>query len=216
MLYEINSQYVRWFLEIEKELEAFFRLFQFLCERCYLDTIEKVRNHQRDGRQYWCCCLIDNQVHDCWPSLDAIQKRFTTDWYQKLRQRDSLPVKARMPGNGPCPALGLSGCMIKKCRPITCTTQICEKMLYILKRLKVVILDNSQPLQIEGIISLPDILPELFGLRNRKKVSKEDVQRYKDAVIQLRKKLLSIPEKDRRLRIEESLSHYFGKGGWTK
>lgn len=170
MLQQNNSQYVQWFSEIEHELALLFKLFSPLCEMCFSTTLEQEKTHCRKKRQSWCCCLIDNQVRDNWKPLDFIQKRNDTNWYQKITDKNADIKKGRMPGNGPCPALGKSGCLIKKCRPITCSTQVCEKMLNVLDKTGIFSNNATFALQIEDIIDVPDILPELYGLKNRKRI----------------------------------------------
>ncbi len=57
-------------------------------------------------------------------------------------------------GNGPCPALGPCGCRLKKYRPITCTTQLCSKMLAVLKELGLIDAPTRSALQIEDLVTL--------------------------------------------------------------
>ena len=216
MLRQTNSQYLKWLCGIENELSLLFRLFSPLCSDCFSLTIGQSERRERENRRFWCCCLIDNQVHDHWESLDAIQSRLDPKWYQKLKGNNSLSRIGRMPGNGPCSALGPSGCLIKKCRPITCGTQICEKMLYILSRTAVVDCLAVGPLQIEDIIDVPDILPELCGLRRGKQITERDVRKYREAIVELRQKLSVITKEERLSLVEESLSFYLKKGGLKK
>ena len=126
--------------------------------------------------------MIDNQVHDNWESLNAIQTRFDRTWYTSMRR----PKGMRSLGNGPCPALGDQGCRLKKCRPITCTTQLCSKMLAILKDHGVIRKPTHSALQIEDLIALPDILPYLYGTRKGRTVSASDVEAYLSAVKRLK------------------------------
>jgi len=180
----INSQYLRWFQQIEKALWSFFALFGDLCGRCARRTLEGVSTGERKGRDAWCCCMIDNQVHDNWKSLNAVQTRFDRQWYESMRR----PKGVRTVGNGPCPALGDEGCRLKKCRPITCTTQLCSKMLVILKDLGLIRNATHTALQIEDLIALPDILPDLYGTRDGRKVSLSDVEAYISGVNRMAEK----------------------------
>ena len=194
-----NSQYLKWFYQIEKELWKFFDQFDDLCALCAVRTLRESESGQRKGRDEWCCCMIDNQVHDNWEALNANQCRSDRNWYEKL-----VPLEmGRMPGNGPCPALGPTGCQLKKHRPITCTTQLCSKMLKVLNILNLVKCPVNRALQIEDIIKLPDILPDLYGTsRKPRKVSKGEVELYISTIKSLRKKYASQPQKQRSLAID--------------
>jgi len=211
---QLSSQYIKWFIETENELSKFFKLFSPLCSECFLHTNSQSENGERKNRQFWCCCLIDNQIHDHWESLNTIQKRFSIQWYKKLN-KDTVKKK-RMPGNGPCPALGKSGCLIKKCRPVTCSTQVCEKMLYILNKAGIIKCDVNRPQQIEEIVDVPDILHILYGTKNRKVITEQDVFKYRNVLNQLKAKLSEIPKKTLTSLIKESLGVYPEKGGCKK
>jgi len=179
-----NSQYLKWFHEIEKALWSLFNEFGDLCSRCAVQTLREAESGQRKGRDQWCCCMIDNQVHDNWETLNAIQCRADRRWYEKLPRQD---MGRSMPGNGPCPALSPDGCRLKRHRPITCTTQLCSKMLKELNGVGVVRCSTHHALQIEDLIDLPDILPALYGTsRKPQKVSRDEVERYIAAVRDLR------------------------------
>ncbi len=192
-----NSRYLKWFHRIEKTLWSFFMLFEDLCARCAKRTIEEVENGQRRCRHEWCCCMIDNQVHDNWESLNCVQLRNNPDWYESLRERKG----PRMPGNGPCPALGEAGCLLAKHRPVTCTTQLCTKMLRVLNDLKILKCKTESALQIEDLIKLPDILPSLYGTGRTQKVNAEDVDAYIAEVNRLRERLAAIPKEKRKQQI---------------
>ena len=180
----VNSRYLKWFHEIEKALWSLFNEFGDLCSRCAVQTLHEVASGNRKGRDGWCCCMIDNQVHDNWEALNAIQCRSDRRWYDKLPHQD---MGRSMPGNGPCPALSTEGCRLKKHRPITCTTQLCTKMLEVLKQSGVVRCSTHHALQIEDLIKLPDILPSLYGTaRKPQNVSRQDVDAYIAAVRKLR------------------------------
>ena len=99
------------------------------------------------------------------------------------------PKGLRSVGNGPCPALGEQGCRLKKCRPITCTTQLCSKMLVVLSELGMIRRPTHTALQIEDLIALPDILPDLYGTRQGRKVGRSEVETYLSKVEQLKEKL---------------------------
>jgi len=198
-----NSQYLQWFNQIEKALWAFFDQFEDLCSRCAVKTLQDVERGQRKGRDQWCCCMIDNQVHDNWEALNAIQLRTERGWYEKLPRQD---MGRSMPGNGPCPALGPTGCQIKRHRPITCTTQLWSKMLVVLKALKLVDCPTHHALQIEDLIELPDILPTLYGTaRKPRQVSREEVEQYIGAIRALRGRFAALPVDARRQAVEQGL-----------
>ena len=180
----LNSQNLKWFHQIERALWSFFALFGNLCGDCARRTLEDVSTGKRTGRDAWCCCMIDNQVHDNWESLNAVQSRFDHHWYESIGR----PQGVRRLGNGPCPALGESGCRLKKCRPITCTTQLCSKMLAVLNDLGLVRTYTHEALQIEDLIAVPDILPDLYGTRKGRKVSVSDVEAYLSGVNSIKEK----------------------------
>jgi hypothetical protein len=180
----VNSQYLKWFHQIEKALWSFFALFGNLCSTCARQTVQDVSTGKRKGRDAWCCCMIDNQVHDNWESLNAVQTLSDRHWYESIRR----PRGMRTLGNGPCPALGDQGCRLKKWRPITCTTQLCSKMLVILKDLGVIRQSAHSALQMEDLIELPDILPDLYGTRKGRKVSLSDVEAYLSGVERMNEK----------------------------
>jgi len=212
MLRQTNSQYLQWYSGIENELSLLFKLFSPLCAECFSRTVDQVEERERSNRQFWCCCFIDNQIHDHWGPLDAIQKRQDSGWYQKLIDKGMVIKKGRVPGNGPCPALGSSGCRITKCRPVTCNTQICEKMLYVLNKAKVIECEMARPLQTEDILAVPDILPELFGMRRNKQITGQDVREYREAIVKLRHAMEAVPEERRRSFVMEAIEFYLEKG----
>jgi len=180
----VNSQYVKWFHQIEKALWSFFALFGNLCSNCAHRTLQDLSTGGRKGSEAWYCCMIDNQVHDNWESLNAVQTRFDRNWYESMRR----PRGMRTLGNGPCPALGEKGCRLPKCRPITCTTQVCSKMLVVLNDLGVIQKSTHAALQMEDLIALPDILPDLYGTRKGRKVSVSDVDAYLSEVKRMKEK----------------------------
>lgn len=190
---------------------AFFRLFDDLCSLCATKTIEQTAKGIRDKRKSWCCCMIDDQIHDNWQSLNSIQCRIDPKWHEKLRQetaeKEDLKIR-RMPGNGPCPALSPKGCLIKQYRPITCTTQLCEKMLFVLGETGVIKKTRHAPLQIEDIISLPNILPELYGVRRNRKIKKEEVAEYIKAVQELRDRFRQVDPKSKKNLIAQSIKFF--------
>jgi hypothetical protein len=196
-----NSQYLKWFHAIEKALWSFFALFGDMCARCAANTRQAVDNGERDNWESWCCCMIDNQVHDNWESLNAVQSRFDRNWYEPMRR----PERPRMPGNGPCPALGPRGCLLAKCRPITCTTQLCDKMLRVLHELGIIKKPAQTELQIEDLIPLPPILPALYGTGKPRKVLDSEVDAYIAAVKGFRDKLANIPPERRREAVNRQL-----------
>lgn len=185
-----NSRYLAWFHEIEKELWRFFACFDPLCSRCARWTLAAHASGQRQDRDQWCCCMIDNQVHDHWESLNALQVKRDPQWYPKLKPLEL----GRMPGNGPCPALGTEGCQLKRHRPITCTTQLCRKMLEVLEGVGLYEGETGLARQIEDFVDLPDILPSLYGSAGRKavKVTQSEVERYLEVVRGYRKGFLAV------------------------
>lgn len=201
----MNSQYINWYAKIEKELFSFFKLFDNLCSLCYKKTIEQAYGGSRKKRKLWCCCLIDNQVHGYWEQLNAIQKQFNRNWYGDLKKK-KLKLKRSMPGEGPCPALGSRGCMLSHHRPLTCTTQLCEKMLFILYDLNIARVVHFSPLQIEDVISLPDIGEILYGIRPKsKKVLEKDVRKYLDSVSLFKNKFARVDKAAKKNAIKKSI-----------
>ncbi|MBI4649801.1 hypothetical protein HY745_00580 [Candidatus Desantisbacteria bacterium] len=203
-----NSQYLTWFNEIEKILWSFYKHFENLCSECALYTISSVKNSSRENRFNWCCCMIDNQVNDNWETLNNVQSRFDNNWYEKIKKNSFDLGRNRMPGNGPCPALGPSGCLLTKLRPVTCTTQLCEKMLIILQRLKIIPGFKSVPLQIEDIVPLKNILPILYGYHKDKKVKLEEKLEYIKAIKELTTRFGSIDRQIRKNIINEVILEF--------
>lgn len=204
----LNSEYLKWFKEIEKSMWAFFRLFDDLCSLCAAKTNEQAARGIRDKRKSWCCCMIDDQIHDNWQSLNSIQYRFDPKWHEKIRQETENRNIRRMPGNGPCPALGKKGCLIKQYRPITCTTQLCEKMLFVLGETSVIKKTQHAPLQIEDIISLPNILADLYGVRKNRKIKNDDVTEYINAVQRLRDRFKRVDPEFKKKLIKQSIKTF--------
>ena len=160
---KINSDSLARHRKFEKCLSGFFRLFGNLCALCFEKTVSQItEGNHRDKMQHWCCCLTDNQVHDNWDLLDGTQRLISgPGWYDLVKQRSagwqsSIP-KRRLPGNGPCPALCEKGCFIAHCRPITCTTHVCEKMIFVLVSAGLSDADCYKPLQIDEIVGLPNL-----------------------------------------------------------
>ncbi|OGY54444.1 MAG: hypothetical protein A3B15_00770 [Candidatus Buchananbacteria bacterium RIFCSPLOWO2_01_FULL_45_31] len=209
----LSSQYLHWFQKIERSLWTLFRLFDDLCGECYSLTIRQADSGERSKRSYWCCCLIDNQVHDNWPKLDAVQSRSDRHWYQKLGLKKISLVNRRLPGNGPCPALGDKGCQIGHYRPIACTTQLCEKMLFILTEAQLISGPIDSPRQIEDLISLPDILPTLYGCQKNRPVTEQEVRAYLATVAQLTAKLANVDVDQRRALAIRAIAHFMKQGG---
>lgn len=198
----IHSRDLQAFHKLERSLWKLFDMFGPLCGRCARKTLREHAAGQRENRESWCCCMIDNQVHDHWDTLNPVQEHFDRKWYDRL---EPLPL-GRMPGNGPCPALGSSGCRLKKCRPVTCTTQLCSKMLDVLQRVGLYRGQTSSARQIEELIPLPDILHALYRSDNKKrKVSSEEIQSYRDAVAAYRKKFAAVDAATRRAAIDAVL-----------
>ena len=200
----MNSQYLKWFNEIEKSLWSFFKVFDPLCERCATRTLREVAEGRRDERNEWCCCMIDNQIHDTWQWLNPIQSRINRNWYDPLKKRKD-ENKLKMPGNGPCPALGSHGCTLTKLRPITCTTQLCSKMLVVLNKMGIIKTKTKSAMQIEDLIKLPDILPSLYGsIAKPEKVCKEDVQAYISAIRKIKNQMQAVSDLERKQIIEDA------------
>ena len=197
-----NSRDLQRFHALERDLWRLFALFGDLCGRCARKTLREHASGERAARDQWCCCMIDNQVHDHWESLNPVQRRFDRGWYEKL----SPLALGRMPGNGPCPALGPQGCRLKRCRPVTCTTQLCSKMLRVLQRVGLYEGGSASARQIEELIELPNILHALSGaVRLGGKVSEAEVARYRDQVRAFHERFAAVPEADRQAAIDAVL-----------
>lgn len=206
----VNSQYLKWFKEIEKSLWAFFRTFGDLCSRCALETIDQAEKSIRDKRKSWCCCMIDDQVHDNWQQLNPIQCKMDSKWYEKIKHETENVKFRRMPGNGPCPGLGMKGCVIRQYRPITCTTQLCEKMLFMLSETGIIKKNRHAPLQIEEIVPLPDILWSLYGFHRGGKskieeIRETEVNTYIRTVRELKDKFNQVDPTVKQHLIDESI-----------
>ena len=198
----IHSRDLQQFHRIERSLWKLFDCFGPLCGRCARKTIQEHAAGKRDTRESWCCCMIDNQVHDHWDTLNPVQSHYDRKWYDKL---DPLPM-GRMPGNGPCPALGSKGCRLRKCRPVTCTTQLCSKMLEVLQRVGLYDGRTSAARQVEDFIPLPDILHALYRTgKKSQKVSPKEVQQYLDTIRTYRVAFEAIDDDVKRAAIDAVL-----------
>lgn len=215
---QLSSGNLKLFKEIEKSLWRFFRLFDNLCLLCYQETVKQINEGKgRDNQKYWCCCMIDNQVHDNWESLNAIQQKIDgKNWYKKIKKETDFfqneIINRRMPGNGPCPAFGEIGCMIKGFRPITCTTQLCEKMLFVLSKLTIKNIVWDKPLQIEDIVKLPNILRTLYGLENKHKIYHQHAKEYIKSVNKIKTKFSQVNVVKKKQLIEETIHYFLIKG----
>jgi hypothetical protein len=198
----MHSTDLQYFHDIERELWRFFSSFDPLCGRCARKTIREHAASERANRESWCCCMIDNQIHDHWTTLDPVQSHYDRHWYTKLK-----PISlGRMPGNGPCPALGPAGCRLQRCRPVTCTTQLCSKMLDVLHRLGLYQGPTVSARQIEELVSLPDILHALYGAGPaRRKVTEDEVRTYRLTIRTFRQRLAVLPESQRKAAIDAVL-----------
>jgi len=205
-----NSQHLKGFKEIEKSLWSFFRLFGNLCEQCANQTLKQAEGNFREKKNLWCCCLIDNQIDCNWEALNKIQSRTDSSWYEKVKKssaeyRNLRKIK-RMPGNGPCPALSAKGCLLKQYRPITCTTQLCGKMIFVLGKLQIIPMQKRAPLQIEDIITVPgNILQIMYVCKNSKKVDKQEIADYVSSVNVLRAKFAKTDAGLRQKAINQSM-----------
>ena len=198
----IHSRDLQQFHEIERALWKLFALFDPLCGRCARKTLREHAAGKRDDREFWCCCMIDNQVHDHWDTLNPVQSHYDRKWYDKLAP---LPMR-RMPGNGPCPALGEQGCRLRKCRPVTCTTQLCAKMLAVLQRLGLYDGCTTAARQIEELVPLPDVLHALYCQGNKgKKVTPEEVQTYLESIGYYRSRFSAVDASVRKAAIDSVL-----------
>jgi hypothetical protein len=198
-----NSRYLQDFYQIERELWRLFALFGDLCGRCARKTLHESASGQRAARDQWCCCMIDNQVHDNWQTLNPLQCRRDRTWYEKLEPLEM----GRMPGNGPCPALGEKGCRLPRWRPITCTTQLCTKMLEVLNHTGLYNGPTAFARQIEDIRELPDILPTLYGSAKRetRKVSRDEVTQYLATIRDYREAFKAVGDANRQKAIDAVL-----------
>lgn len=189
-----NKQYLLWYLEIEKELSSFFHNFENLCQYCFSESISTIESKKNRQLKQLCCCLVDNQVHDYWPYLNCNQKTANgPNWSAKLA-KDKALVK-NPTGRGPCPALTDQGCSIRL-RPPTCSTQLCTKMLRILKELNVgVIKSTDEPCQIEDLIGTNSPLDILYGIR-KGKISREIIDDFLKRIRDLSDQMKAIPRQD--------------------
>lgn len=190
----IHSRDLQQFHRIERSLWRLFHVFGDLCSRCAEKTLREHAQGDRSARQDWGCCMIDNQVHDHWTTLNPIQSHYDRNWYDRLE-----PISlGKMPGNGPCPALGMKGCRIARCRPVTCTTQLCNKMLKVLKHWNVYNGETAYARQIEDFLDLPDILFALYEQdKKKRKVSDAEIAEYVKVIETYYRKIMRIPASDR-------------------
>ncbi len=187
----IHSRDLQQFHDVERALWKLFSVFGPLCGRCARKTLREHAAGKRDDRASWCCCMIDNQIHDHWDTLNPVQSHFDRKWYDKL-----TPLSmGRMPGNGPCPALGAQGCRLRKCRPVTCTTQLCSKMLAVLRCVGLYDGRTTAARQIEELLPLPDILHALYRTGGKgRKVTRDEVAQYIGMIHAYRAKFEAVAE----------------------
>jgi|GEM_PF-1496461 len=166
--------------QLEQKLIRVFRHFDGLCKHCFDDSVTALRDHRNVDPDDLCCCLVDNQVQDHWRTTNAAQTAAHGSRWNKVladKETDWLNVgRRRLPGNGPCPALSCSGCILKDFRPPTCSTQLCPKMLRILNNLKIVTGPTTAPRQLEELGGVPSPLNAMFGLPGPKATPKSIAQ----------------------------------------
>ncbi len=193
--------------KVEKNLKSFFRLFDDLCLYCFNESIDYLRGGGRDNYDELCCCITDNQVHDHWPYLNSIQK--ITNGLQWLAKMDKTGLEIgrhRLPGNGPCPALCESGCVIKRFRPPTCSTQLCRKMIFILHELNTIDrLPKCIPCQIEDIVGIQSPMDLLYGIK-KGKPDENEIDVFIEAIRQLALRMSAVKIDVRKIAIEKQKS----------
>ena len=88
--------------------------------------------------------------------------------------------------------------------------------MYVLNKAKIIECKVTTPLQIEEITDAPNILLTLYGVKNNKSVTKQEVHRYKNAVRQLESDFRCVSKKTRESLIEEALDFYLKNGGYKR
>lgn len=197
--------------KLEKQMAKLFRHFGDLCKHCFDTSVVALRERHDVDRRELCCCLVDNQVQDHWQTLNAAQTAMSgPNWSRQLEANDQSTIdvgRRRLPGNGPCPALSCTGCILNSFRPPTCSTQLCPKMLRILNELGVVAGPTSSPRQIEEIADITSPLNALFGL-NKTTATAAEIDRFSQAIDDLDRDCRQIPPEQWAAAIQRSKEHF--------
>ena len=197
-----SRQYLSWYREIEKSLQAFFRLFNDLCSYCFELSIKTITVGNKPKSDFLCCCLTDNQLRDNWICLDPIQRKMNGINWRKRLPTYSILQDSRI-DKGPCPALSCHGCSINSFRPPTCSTQLCKHMLTILHRLEMIPTPSSYPCQIEDLLSVQSPLNILFGIHHGN-IGKDRIESYLLSLVTFTTRLKSIPQSERSRALSEA------------
>lgn len=195
---KLSNHQLDLFCAIEKELQAFFRLFENLCEQCFIASKSALESGNKNSDCPLCCCMVDNQVHDYWSMLNQVQRtKRGPRWSDELPKIKVKIGRRRIPGNGPCSALSEKGCTLRNLRPPTCSTQLCLNMIAILIQLALVERPHSVPCQIEDLLKLPSPLNALYGIE-KQVCNNEQIEAFRKELQELRKKFNDIDPKKRR------------------
>lgn len=196
---------------LEKKMARLFRHFGDLCKHCFDHSVVALRERRDVDRRELCCCLVDNQVQDHWTTLNAAQNTMNgPNWSKKLDANDQSTIdvgQRRLPGNGPCPALSCTGCILNSFRPPTCSTQLCPKMLRILNELGVITGPTAAPRQIEEVAGIKSPLNGLFGI-NKATATAADIDRFSTAIEDLDRQCRELPPAQWTAAVQRAKDHF--------
>ncbi len=188
---------------IEKRLRVLFDMFHDLCAFCFTESLNIVRVNGRLSSETACCCLVDNQVHDYWPTLDAVHRQVEGPNWQKGLERAGVGLGDKKVIRGPCPALSREGCVLNKFRPPTCSTQLCLYIVNVMVDLGIIERPRAIPCQIEDLIKVASPLDILFGVRKRKRqISEDNIPEYLGGIERLIQLLRAVPNDQVRNAVE--------------
>jgi len=178
---------------IEKRLRVLFDMFRDLCAFCFTESLNSVKAGGRLSSETACCCLVDNQVHDYWQTLNAVHRRVEGPNWQKRLERAGVGLGDKKVIRGPCPALSCEGCVLNKFRPPTCSTQLCSCIANVIVDLGIIERPRTTPCQIEDLIGVASPLDILFGIK-KGQVSEDNISEYLGGIEQLIQLLRAVPK----------------------
>lgn len=180
------------YCDVEKRLRALFSYFTDLCACCFAQTLEAIKAGARVDPESACCCMVDNQVHDYWRTLEGAQMTVVGPSWKKQLDKADLDVGKVI--RGPCPALSSKGCVLLRLRPPTCSTQVCAYIMSAMSDLGVAV-KTPTPCQIEELIGAPSPLDFAFGVSG-KGVSREDQDAFRSGIERMIETIRSAPAQD--------------------
>jgi|GEM_PF-5312796 hypothetical protein len=168
-----NRADLKRYREVERLLKRFFLLFGNLCSYCFSESMAAISSGIRPNKAF-CCCLIDNQVHDHWEALREVQEIVNgPNWVRAINENSLETGRRRLPGNGPCKALCSQGCLLSSMRPPGCSTLVCSHMVFVLCELKLIEPRDIEDCEIDKLLGAVSPLEHLYGLKRGDTPSEE-------------------------------------------